>query len=382
MKSKVSLIACPEYEEEKVISSVREAVGLLGGFEKFISGGNRVLIKPNLLSGKPPEKAVTTHPTVLSAVIDLVREAGGIPVVGDSPATEGKGSLEKFKKVCEITGILDVVEKKEVELVHFSSSKMDIENPDGKVFKKFTVTEELKKCDVHINLCKLKTHGLTLLTGAVKNNFGCVPGLLKGQLHMRAPHRPEFSQMLVDLYKTIRPALSIMDAVVGMDGNGPGSGNPRKVGAIIASTDAVALDSVACQIIKKNPYALTTCKLAEEQGVGVANPENIEILGDDISKFYVDDYEVLVDDVSDKPLMRFIIGLMRERTTAKPVVDKKKCTGCKTCYAACVPGAITMVDGYPVMDYNKCIKCYCCHEVCPEGAINLKKGLLYRLLAR
>ncbi len=382
MSSKVSLVSCAEYEKEKVDSAVKEAVGLLGGIEKFVSGGNRVLIKPNLLSGKPPEKAVTTHPMVLAAVIDLVREAGGIPVVGDSPATEGKGSLEKFKKVCEITGILDVVEKKEVELAHFSSSRIEIENPEGKIFKKFTVTEEIKKCDVLINLCKLKTHGLTLLTGAVKNLFGCVPGLLKGQLHMRAPHRPEFSQMLVDLYQVVKPSINIMDAVVGMDGNGPGNGNPRKVGAVIASIDAVALDSVACQIIGKSPYALDTCKIGESQGIGVANPHEIEVLGDDVGKFLVSDYEVLVDDVTDKPLMRFIIALMRERTTAKPVVDKKKCTGCKTCHVACVPEAITMADGYPVMDYDKCIKCYCCHEVCPEGAINLKKGLLYRLLSR
>ena len=382
MSSKVSLVSCAEYEKEKVDSAVKEAVGLLGGIEKFVSGGNRVLIKPNLLSGKPPEKAVTTHPMVLAEVIDLVREAGGIPVVGDSPATEGKGSLEKFKKVCEITGILDVVEKKEVELAHFSSSRIEIENPEGKIFKKFTVTEEIKKCDVLINLCKLKTHGLTLLTGAVKNNFGCVPGLLKGQLHMRAPHRPEFSQMLVDLYQVVKPSINIMDAVVGMDGNGPGNGNPRKVGAVIASIDAVALDSVACQIIGKSPYALDTCKIGESQGIGVANPDEIEVLGDDVGKFLVSDYEVLVDDVTNKPLMRSIIALMRERTTAKPVVDKKKCTGCKTCHAACVPGAITMTDGYPVMDYDKCIKCYCCHEVCPEGAINLKKGLLYRLLSR
>lgn len=382
MPSKVSLISCPEYEKGKVESAVKEAVGLLGGIEKFVSGGNRVLIKPNLLSGKPPENAVTTHPTALAAVIELVREAGGIPVVGDCPATEGKGSLEKFRKVCEITGILEVVEKMNVELLHFNSSRIEIENPQGKAFKKFTVTEEIKKCDVIINLCKLKTHGLTLLTGAVKNLFGCVPGLLKGQLHMRAPHRPEFSQMLIDLYQVVNPAINIMDAVVGMDGNGPGNGNPRKVGAIIASTDAVALDSVACQIIGKSPYALTTCKLGEEQGIGTANPDEIEVLGDDVSKFLVDDFEVLVDDVTGKPFMRVIIGLLRERTTSKPVVDKKKCTGCKTCHIACVPGAIAMVDGYPVMDYDKCIKCYCCHEVCPEGAIHLKKGLLYRLLSK
>lgn len=382
MTSTVSLISCDEYNEEKIFNAVKTAVDLVGGIKSFVSAGSRVLIKPNLLSGKPPENAVTTHPTVLSAVVKLVREAGGIPVVGDSPAVEGNNNFEKFKKVCEVTGIIDVVNKLNVELVHFNASRVEIENPAGKVFKKFIVTGELQKCDLIINLCKLKTHGLALITGAVKNIFGTVPGLLKGQYHMRVPHRPEFSQMVVDLYQAVRPALSIMDAVVGMDGNGPGSGNPRQIGAIIASTDAVALDSVACQICDKDPYLLLTCKYGEEQGVGIADPKKINIVGEPVEKFKVKDFEVLVEDVSRKPVMRFIINTFREKTTAKPVVDYKKCTKCGTCYESCVPKAISMPDGYPDINYNVCIKCYCCHEVCPDGAITLKKGFLYSLLAK
>ena len=384
MKTSVALVECREYDQSLVDASLKKAFDLLDGINKFIKPGQKVLLKINLLSGKEPEKAVTTHPTIVSGMINLVKEAGATSIIGDSPASEGNNNYEKYIKILTTAGIKQVADETGIQILHFNSSRIDVTNPDAHAFKKFTITGELSKVDVIINLPKLKTHGLALLTGSLKNLFGCIPGLLKGQLHMRVPHRQEFSQMIVDLYTLIKPriVINIMDGVVGMDGNGPGSGNPRKIGAIIAGVDGVAVDSVACQIVSRSPYSLTTCKLAEEQGRGIANPENIEILGEKVEKFLIKDFRVLESDVSTSPLFRFIIKTFRSRTTAKPVVKPKKCTKCNTCVENCPANAITLGRNGAVIDYNPCIRCYCCQEVCPDGAITLKKGMLYGLLAK
>lgn len=384
MKTSVALVECREYDQSLVDASLKKSFDLLGGINKFIKPGQKVLLKINLLSGKEPEKAVTTHPTIVRGMIKLVREAGATPIIGDSPASEGNNNYEKYIKTLTTAGIKQVVDETEIQLLHFNSSRTDVTNPDAHAFKKFTITGELSKADVIINLPKFKTHGLVLLTGSLKNLLGCIPGMLKGQLHMRAPHRPEFSQMIVDFYTFLKPkiVLNIMDAVIGMEGNGPGSGDPRKIGAIIAGVDGVAVDSVACQIVGKDPYALLTCKFAEEQGKGIANPENIEILGEKVEKFLIKDFKVLEADVSSSTLFSFIIRTFRSPTTAKPVVKPKKCTKCNTCVENCPASAIMLSKNGVVINYKPCIRCYCCQEVCPEGAITLKKGILYNLMAK
>ena len=384
MKTPVALVECKEYDQKLVDEALKRALDLLGGIDKFIHPGQKVLLKINLLSGKEPEKAVTTHPTVLRGMIKLIKELGATPLVGDSPAAEGNNNYEKYLKILTVAGLKEVADETGTEILHFNSSRVDITNPEAHVFKKFTISGELSKADVLINMPKLKTHGLALLTGSVKNTFGCIPGMLKGQLHMRAPHRPEFSQMIVDFYTFLKPkiVLNIMDAVIGMEGNGPGSGDPREIGAILAGVDGVAVDSVACRIVGKDPYALLTCKFAEEQGRGIANPDKIDILGDKIEKFLINDFKVLEADVSSSRLFSFIIRTFRSPTTAKPVVSAKKCTKCNTCVENCPVNAMTMDKKSPVIDYNTCIRCYCCQEVCPEGAVTLKKGILYGLLAK
>lgn len=382
MRSQVSLIKCESYDQEIIDNSLEKLFASLGGVEKFIKADQKVLLKINLLSGKEPEKAVTTHPSLIRGMIKLIKKQKAIPIVGDSPASEGNNNYEKYLKICKITGVKDAVEETGAKLVHFNASREDIFNPKALAFKRFTVTGELSKMDVLINMPKFKTHGLTMLTGAVKNMFGCVSGMLKGQLHMRAPHRPQFSQMVVDLYSSIKPNLTIMDAVLGMDGNGPGSGNPKPIGALLAGEDGVAVDSVACQICNIDPYSLFTCRLGEEQNMGIADPENIEILGERIESFKVENFDFKINDASEKGLLNFIIKTLRTPTTAKPVIDQVKCSKCKECIEQCQSKAMTFNVNKVLIDYNTCIRCYCCQEICPEGAITLKKGFLYRLLAR
>ena len=221
----VSIVRCETYDEEEVLRGLRRSIDLLGGIETFVKRGDRVLLKPNLLYGKPPEKAVTTHPSVVRGMIEIVREAGGVPSIGDSPG------MESLRKAAEKAGIKRVADETGCSLVEFDRP---IVPPDrkGKWFKQLEIDRSVLEADVIINLPKWKTHGQMLLTLGVKNLFGCIPGPRKALWHLKAGQDQErFARMLIDVYLTVRPALTLLDGIVGMDGNGPGSGRPVPLGA-------------------------------------------------------------------------------------------------------------------------------------------------------
>ncbi len=284
MKKQVSLVSCNDYGAEKVLAAVRRSVDLLGGIGSFVKPGERMLIKPNLLKGRRPEDAVTTHPEIVRAVIRLVREAGAQALVGDSP---GIGDL---RKVAERSGILAVVEQEGAVLVDLDEAVRV--KGEGR-FQRFDIARAVVDADAIINLPKLKTHGMTILTGAVKNLFGCVPGKRKVQWHFNTGvDHDSFMRMLVELTGLLKPRLTVMDAVIGMEGNGPGSGDPRRIGVILAGRDPVALDVVSGLLVGLAPDDLPVLRAASAAGVGETKTENIQILGEDLSSVSIRDFRI------------------------------------------------------------------------------------------
>lgn len=379
MQTKVSLVKCNNYEQARVDAAIAEALDLLGGIERYVKPGDRVLLKLNLLAGTAPDKAVTTHPAVVRAMIGQVQAEGAIPQVGDCSGDEGPPSKARYLNVCRKAGILAVCEEMGAELVHLSAESVEMENLKGRAFKRFVLAKGVIEADVVINLPKLKTHGLTLFTGGVKNNFGCIPGMRKAQMHLRAQGAEDFSQMLVDLLLAVRPELTVMDAVVGMDGDGPRNGKAKKLGAILASADPVALDAVACQMVGIEPKMVPTTRLAHEQGVGVGELSQIELLGQPLEAMRVADFQIPSGQAAAfraTGLLRFMQG----RLVARPVIIVERCQGCWVCVDHCPAGAMSKNEQYPTIDYDKCIRCYCCQELCPSDAIKLKRPLLARML--
>jgi uncharacterized protein (DUF362 family)/Pyruvate/2-oxoacid:ferredoxin oxidoreductase delta subunit len=362
----VSIARCVDYDPVKTFSAVKRAVDLLGGMSAFVKPGDSVLIKPNLLKARPAEAAVTTHPEVVRSVIRLVREAGGEPMVGDSP---GMGEL---RKVCEKTGILDVVNQEGAQLA----------DPDEVVtvksrgrFQRFEISRRAHEADVIINLPKLKTHGMTTLTGAVKNLFGCVPGKRKVQWHFKSGVNHElFMTMLVELCALLRPGLTIMDAVIGMEGNGPGSGDPRPIGVVIAGQDPVAVDVVSSRVVGVAPERLPLIRAAAAAGFGETRLERIRVIGETLSEVTIRHFRLPPQAHLEWKLPEWARRSLKDALTTKPVINSRKCIQCGICQGHCPQGAIKSGNKKLVIHYRNCIRCFCCQEFCPEGAITVGKG--------
>jgi ferredoxin len=253
--------------------------------------------------------------------------------------------------------------------------------------RSFVIANGILNADGMISLPKLKTHGLTRFTGAIKNQFGCVPGMLKSQFHLKLADPYEFGTMLVDLTTLLMPRLYIMDGIMAMEGNGPRSGNPRKLGVLLFATDPVALDAVACRIINLDPEFVPTSAPGERSGLGTYHLENIEVVGDKLDPFVAEDFDVVR-----RPPASVKTGIMRtflrNQLCPRPVIDEALCTNCGTCVKVCSvdPKAVDWHSGdkagHPTFNHNRCIRCFCCQEMCPEGAITIRDSLLGRLFFR
>ena len=414
--SKVAIVRCDTYERDKVRSAVREAIDLLGGLNsilgeeqavKALGKDAEIVLKPNMLGRAAPEKAVSTHPEVFRAVGELLQEEGYRNLVyGDSPGSPVPG-VEKTAEGC---GLKEVADDLGIPLGDFEHGT-DIEYLEGKVAKRFVLCNEIAKvtgagggepAGLIINLCKMKTHQLERITGAVKNTFGCVCGVNKAMTHARYQSPEHFARMLADLNRLVRPALHIMDGIVAMDGNGPGSGDPFPMNAILVSTDPVALDAVFCKLIYLDPQMVATNTACADEGVGTWDDEQIEILlggvpmqkegavitSDELEVKYADkDFNVQRSREfrGNMRLMHLTEGLVSK----KPMVIANKCVGCGICEQTCPleDKAVRVRQdstGRAVAQYDhtKCIKCYCCQEMCPERAITVKKSLLAKIVDR
>ncbi|HPP75859.1 MAG TPA: DUF362 domain-containing protein [Armatimonadota bacterium] len=356
-------------------SAVFQAVELLGGIGSWVQPGQKILLKPNLLSARLPEAAVTTHPAVVEAVVELCLQAGAKVSLGDSPPLAGERE-SSYKRLLQMTGMNGVAERTGAEIVRFEEAVTQIECPEGRYYKKFDVARAVVDADVLISIPKLKTHGLTYLTGAVKNIFGCIPGKRKAFFHAQAgDDRETFAQMLVDLLRALPPQLSIMDAVVGMEGDGPVDGKIRPVGLILASVDPVALDAVASAVLGIDPMIVETTRIASSEGLGVADLKKIEVLGEPIenvtcSGFIEPRSKSLWTDIP-----RPIRQLLKSQLVPFPVVTSN-CKSCGACEQACPVQAISNGHKRPHIDLSKCIRCYCCREVCEHQGLELKIGKL------
>jgi uncharacterized protein (DUF362 family)/Pyruvate/2-oxoacid:ferredoxin oxidoreductase delta subunit len=379
-KTKVAVIRCEKYDDAQVLNSIKRGVDLLGGIALFVKSGEKIVLKPNILFGSNPEKCVTTHPAVFRAVGNLLKEAGVNVLYGDSP---GFGKSEPNLRK---SGLKQVGDEMGFILADFDSGR-PVSHKDALLVKKFVIANGVLDTDGLISLPKLKTHGLVRFTGAVKNQFGCVPGFFKGQYHAKLPDPYDFATMLVDLNTLIKPRLYIMDGIMAMEGNGPRSGKPKQLSVLLLSADPIALDATACRIIDLQPEVVPTAKPGEKAGLGTYHSENIEIVGDPLESFIDKSFSV-----NRLPPVSITSGRIRtfikNKITQRPVIVKEKCTHCGTCVKMC-PVEPKAVDWYkgdktrpPKHNYDRCIRCYCCQETCPEGAITITTPWLGRLLPR
>jgi uncharacterized protein (DUF362 family)/ferredoxin len=331
-------------------------------------------LKPNLLAADPPEKCVTTHPAVFRATAEILKETGVVLSFGDSPA------MNSTERAARKAGILDAAEDLRVDLADFRNGK-EVVFPEGVQVKKFTIARGVMESDGLVSLPKFKTHALTTVTGAIKNQFGCIPGPLKSEFHVKLPFPDSFAAMLVDLNRLIKPRVYIMDAIMAMDGNGPRRGRPFKMGMLLFSTDPVAMDATACRLIGLNPEAVNMIKCGKLNGLGNLEKEKIEILGDMAGS---KDFSHFVR-MSMPITMPFRSRRLQNSLIPRPQIDPNLCLKCGVCIKMC-PVAPPAVDWQgnsdmpPVHKYNRCIRCYCCQELCPEGAIKLHTPLMGRLL--
>jgi uncharacterized protein (DUF362 family)/Pyruvate/2-oxoacid:ferredoxin oxidoreductase delta subunit len=373
MKSSVSIVKCQNYEEAKVLSALRQSIDLIGGIQTFVKEGSQVLLKPNLLFGKSPEKCVTTHPSILKGMIQIVQEAGGVPSIGDSPSV---GSLTW---TAEKAGIKAVADEMKCPLVEFNRPVLPPKG-GGKTFKQLEVDQAVLEADVIINLPKFKTHSLTLLTLGIKNLFGCVPGPKKPLWHLKAGKDQEtFAKILVDIYEVIRPSLTLLDGIVGMEGNGPNSGRPIPIGLILASGDPLSLDQIVCDLLGILRESLLTNRMAFELGMG---RDPIDVLGEKVEDLKISNFQFPALSQPNWNLPGFLSKALKNALTSKPVLDVEVCKSCDRCAEICPSKALARRGEDLVFDYGRCIRCLCCLEVCPEGAISIKQGWGLRLKSK
>ncbi len=382
MSSRVAIVRCEGYELAKVDDAVARGLDLLGWPGPFVREySEHLLLKPNLLVGAVPDSCVTTHPAVFRAVASHLKSAGAHLTYGDSP---GFGNPEGAARRA---GLVPVAEELGIPFADFSDGKQ-VSFPEGDLIKTWFVANGALEADGIVSLPKMKTHGLTRMTGAVKNQFGCVPGMRKGEFHARMNDVRRFSRMLVDLNRLLRPRLYVMDGIMAMEGNGPRNGDPRPMNVLIFSDDPVAIDATVCRMMNLDVSLVDTVIIGQELGLGTY--DDIEYVGDPLEGFIAEDYKVnrSARSTTESSEGRFS-GLMRRYVVPKPFIIAERCTACGTCVKVCPvePKAVDWAESSgkaekrpPRHDYSACIRCYCCQEMCPERAIEVATPLLGRLI--
>jgi len=354
MESRVFLAGCNDYDIDHVEAAVDRILDAYGGAKSIMdmqpNGGRRVLVKPNILIPKKPEDAATTHPAVIAAVCSAFIKAGAEVSIIDS--TGGPHTKMVLRLLYGITGIRNAAKQCGAKL-SFDTSSKPVPDLNGRVLKQVEFLSPVLDADLVISLAKAKTHGFMAMSGCVKNMFGCIPGLGKPRLHRRFPKREDFAAMLVDVCLGVNPGFSILDAVYGMEGAGPASGDPKHVGALLGGFSPYAIDLAQCYLMGFRTDSVYTIKEALSRDLIPNNPKELTWLGDDPEQF---------------------------RKSFKPATKNKNdnvptilnsCIGCGACARICPMHCIEIHDRLVVINGNECIKCYCCHEFCPVKAISL-----------
>lgn len=369
-KQIVAISECGDYTSRSISRTLSKIVDSAG----FPEVKNKtVLLKPNILSGSSPEKAVTTHPELIRAVIRLVFARGASRIlVGDSP---GVGSPDIAGKK---SGIKTVVQEEGAEWTLFNES-IRLQAPDGKKQNQFYPTRQWEEADVLISLPKMKTHEMMYYTGAIKNLFGMIPGLKKSRFHLNYPEKEDFAALIVDLFQALKPSYAIMDAITAMEGPGPGSGTPINVGLLMGSSNLLALDWAAATIMGYDGMGIPILKDALERKAWLESPHEIEyplLNPEDLILKQFKRVHILKDTGFIKKMVpQRMYGFIRNLYVPRPFFSKKSCIGCGECVRICPAKALTLKgkgkQARVLIDYDLCIRCYCCHEVCPVEAIRI-----------
>lgn len=368
--SKVSIVHCPDYSDTK--RALAEALDLLGGLENIIQSGDRVLIKPNILSASPPERAATTHPSVVASMCEFVLQAGGKPIVGDGAGISRPGATAKALKA---SGIEEAAIRAGAKVVNFETAGFTlVDVPDPLQFQKLYIANPILEANIVISLPKLKTHELTYYTGAVKNFFGVLPLKCRKEIHLLGK-RDLFGEAVADIYSIVRPSFAVMDGVIGMEGNRPSHGKPINSGVILASQDCISLDIVAAELIGFDPLKIPTTAGVLKKGFANQCPV---IVGTPLKEVKMK-FKQSSGGISTAP--SFLTRSLGKYFTIYPQINQQKCTHCGACCLNCSPQAVVRLEkgGFRI-NQDKCILCYCYRELCPNNAVEIKKSLLATLL--
>ena len=375
-KTKVAIQSVPAYDGEMIRRGLIQACDFLGGLASIIRPRSRVFVKINHLSPpSPPEENIVTHPVFTKELLRLLLDIGCRVTVGDDIQSKEKDGfrISGYRKVCADLG---------VPLVNLKETGFRAIPCRGQVLDKAYISPLVLDSNFLINLPKLKTHSFTAFTGAVKNLYGIIPHGLRCRYHREYADSEIFGRMLVDIFSCAPPHLNIMDAIQGMEGEGPSAGSSKDIGLILASTDTVALDAVATTITGLDPMKVLTTKNAAERGLGTAQMEEIEILGEEIQNMVIRDFKqsAVAFGLIQKKIPAFLHAFVQGQLVLVPRVLPKKCTDCRECVDICPKGAVDVVKEKAKIDKPQCISCMCCHEVCRYHAVKLGQKPFGRLL--
>jgi uncharacterized protein (DUF362 family)/ferredoxin len=384
----VSLAVCNDYACDRVLSAMREVLAPLGGMGSFVKPGQRVALKPNILMGASPESCITTHPAVMGAAAQLVREAGAHPFIVDSPGAGIPNSIPSVRQTYKKCGFADLGIPLNENLEYVFSS-----TPQARITKRMEILKALLDADVIINMPKVKTHGFMVLTCAVKNMFGAIPGLLKVGYHSKLSTPERFGGMLLDILEVVRPTLNIIDGVQGMEGDGPAGGQIKSLGVLAAAPDAIIADFVICHLIGFDAGMIPYMAMAQKEGLCPRDISEVQVLSTGPIEKLMLPFEppstlgAKAGLVKHQFLRRLVNPVLNYALTLRPEVDKKKCVGCGACVSACPESIIKLIRGGRIgqvahIGRRGCIRCFCCHEMCPHKAIRLRKSFLYGLINR
>jgi len=370
---------CETYDEGEVLRAVTAALDDLGGISAFVKPGEKVLLKANLLMEKRPEDATLTHPAVLKAMIEILTANGNPVTIGDSPGGPFNDSM--LSRIYRTGGYAALADQTGAAL-NRNYASCSRENPRGLLLKRLTMTDMLNDHDKVISVSKLKTHGMMTYTGAVKNLFGTIPGIMKAEYHLNMPEYDNFADALIDICLAANPVLSVMDGIVGMEGHGPSAGEPRSLGVLLAGANPFALDRIACEIISLPPEKVPTLRRAIARELSGADLPDITTLGDAPQSFKVSDFAIPKPSRINpsKSLPPFIQKAMSRVLQPRPHFLHDKCVGCGVCGESCPVKVISFPEKRkPKADLDGCIRCYCCQELCPVKAVVIKRPLLMKL---
>lgn len=373
--SKVVVMECPDYEINLLMDRINKGVDLIGGWDSYIRPGMKVLLKPNLIGPKPPESAAVTHCEFVRAVAGILKNKGCTVWIGDSAGGAIAGVAPTAKSMA-VAGYEKIAAEEGIQIKNFErEGVVEVKGkycPEGRIY----LAKPLFEADLVINIPKFKTHMSAVFTGAVKNLFGCVPGLRKAQLHKFAPDPESLGRIIADINHSVRVGLNIMDAVVAMEGAGPTAGNPYRAGKIIISTDALAMDVVSLAMLGLKPEDAAIFTGAVESGVGEACLDRIRIDGDYSSPPLLKKFKIPKRALSKEKgkynlfSYKFFIKII-DFMKARPSIDLKKCKSCNVCVESCPVAAINKSS--KDIEYAKCIECLCCHELCMYKAVYMKR---------